>query len=257
MKATEIRIDQIDMEGTQTRCRTNQSVVDRYAEAIAEGAVFPPIVVFKDPQPARPVYYLAGGFHRTLAHKQAGLETVLAEVHKGTKEDALLYALGENHSHGLPRTDEDKRNVVRICLEDDVYGWSDKSDRWIAAKCKVSPTFVGKVRRQWEASQLSTVTVEKREGRDGKMRKAPQRKPRTDGKISGGVTFDVQEIEAAAEPGTTFDDSKVDELLKKLARALDDRVKVKSSPESKRMHRVCVEHMRATHEKWREWRDMS
>jgi len=44
-----------------------------------------------------------------MAAKQAGVTELLAEVHEGDIDDAILYAAGANAHHGVQRTDEDKR----------------------------------------------------------------------------------------------------------------------------------------------------
>lgn len=59
-----IRID----GGTQARESINQEAVQEYAEAIAQGATFPPVTIFFDG--AEP--WLADGFHRYHAHRHAG-----------------------------------------------------------------------------------------------------------------------------------------------------------------------------------------
>jgi hypothetical protein len=48
-----------------------------------------------------------------------------------------LYAVGANASHGLKRTNRDKRNAVLVLLKDPEWqGWSDRE---IARRCVVSP----------------------------------------------------------------------------------------------------------------------
>jgi N6-adenosine-specific RNA methylase IME4 len=137
--------------GTQTRAALYENVVNDYATAIGEGAVFPPVVVFHDGE----TYWLADGFHRYGAHKQCGLVEIDAEIRQGTRRDAVLYSVGANSSHGLRRTNEDKRRAVLMLLEDSE--WTRWSDNAIAEKCGVSHPFVGRIR-----SSLVTVTSEPR-----------------------------------------------------------------------------------------------
>jgi len=59
---------------------------------MAEGAVFPPIVVFVDGACS----YLADGYHRRRAAEQSQRATIAVELRPGTKNDALWYALGAN-----------------------------------------------------------------------------------------------------------------------------------------------------------------
>jgi hypothetical protein len=133
--------------GTQSRDSLNEQTVQEYAEAMREGAQFPPIVVFHDGSK----HWLADGFHRFMAARKADLAELDAVVHQGTRRDAVLYSVGANAAHGLPRTNADKRLAVTMLLQDDE--WAAWSDREIARRCAVSPSFVGKTRE----SILSTV----------------------------------------------------------------------------------------------------
>jgi hypothetical protein len=59
--------------------------VKRYADMLD---TLPPVVVFETAEGL----LLADGYHRVAAARRSGLETVEAEVHCGTRHDALLYA---------------------------------------------------------------------------------------------------------------------------------------------------------------------
>src|SRR5262245_22659396 len=126
--------------GTQGRVKIDETTVAEYAEALAEGAKFPPLVVYFDGTD----YWLADGFHRWLARQKAGLTEVEVEVRQGTRRDAVLHACGANESHGLRRSNEDKRKAVRTLLEDEE--WSRWSDREIARACATTHPFVAKMR---------------------------------------------------------------------------------------------------------------
>lgn len=58
--------------------------------------------------------------------------------------DAILFSVGVNSSHGLRRTNADKRRSVMRLLDD--AEWSTWSDREIARRCGVSQPFVGNLR---------------------------------------------------------------------------------------------------------------
>lgn len=135
-KLSEIRTD----GGTQSRIGLDRAKVEEYREAIASGDDFPALVAFYDGTD----YWLADGFHRHAAAKLAGVDVFLVDVKQGTRRDAVLYAVGANATHGLPRTADDKRRAVETLLRDEE--WAQWSDREIARRCKVSPTFVGKIR---------------------------------------------------------------------------------------------------------------
>ena len=126
--------------GTQPREFLNELVLSDYTEALGLGAEFPPLTLFYDGSQ----YWLADGFHRFFAAKKLGTGSVTAEVHQGTRRDAVLYAMGANATHGLRRTNADKRRAVFTLLKDEE--WQRWSNREIARQCGVTPTFVGKLR---------------------------------------------------------------------------------------------------------------
>lgn len=132
--------------GTQSRALLNDQVVSDYAEAIKAGATFPPIVVFYDGKK----HWLADGFHRFHAYQKAGRTTVDADVRQGTRRDAILHSVGANETHGLRRTNADKRRAVITLLSDPE--WVEQSERWIAGAAKVSHTYVQKIRAEYLAT---------------------------------------------------------------------------------------------------------
>lgn len=138
--------------GTQARTEINQAIVAEYAEALTNGATFPPVVVFEDGVSI----WLADGFHRFHAHGKANIETIDCDVRTGTQREAVLYSLSANASHGLRRTNDDKRKAVNVLLADPE--WSVWSARNIAAACGVSSTFVDGIK-----SSLQTVCSDKKE----------------------------------------------------------------------------------------------
>lgn len=139
MKNININTIRID-GGTQSRVEIDNDVVSDYAEAIKVGMAFPPVVVFNDGAD----HWLADGFHRFHAHKHAGKASIAAEVRDGTVRDAILYSVGANGTHGLRRTNADKRKSVGTMLADAV--WMLWSDRKIAESCGVSQPFVSGMR---------------------------------------------------------------------------------------------------------------
>jgi hypothetical protein len=131
---------------SQARVKVHTSVVCQYAEAMREqlsegGLQFPPVVLFSDEQQ----HWIGDGFHRVLAARQAELTEILAEVRPGNQRDALLYCITSNQTHGLPRTNADKRRAVGLLLRD--QEWSQWSDREIARRCQVGHILVGRLRR--------------------------------------------------------------------------------------------------------------
>jgi hypothetical protein len=117
-------------------------VVQSYAEAMQDGAVFPPLVVFHDGDD----YWLADGFHRRVAADSIGLTEFRCEVRNGNLRDAILFSCQVNAAHGSPRTAEDKRRAVMKLLQDDE--WSHWSDREIARNARVGHPLVAKLRAE-------------------------------------------------------------------------------------------------------------
>lgn len=128
--------------GTQPRAQMNPVTVENYAEDMQSGAAFPPIVVFYDGSD----YWLADGFHRLAAAKRAELEHIKADVRQGTRRDAVLFSVGANATHGLRRTNDDKRRAVMTLLHDDE--WKSQPIRWMARQCAVSEGFVHKLQKE-------------------------------------------------------------------------------------------------------------
>jgi len=139
MKTINIKTIRID-GGTQSRVEINNEIVTEYAEAIKVGAEFPPVVVFNDGADN----WLADGFHRFHAHNQAGKASIATDVRTGTARDAVLFSLGANGTHGLNRTNADKRKAVATMLND--FEWAAWSSNAIAKACGVSHTFVDSLR---------------------------------------------------------------------------------------------------------------
>lgn len=126
--------------GTQPRAALDAATVEAYAEAIRAGVAFPPVVVFHDGTD----HWLADGFHRVAAHEAAEFEEIHVDIRAGTRRDAVLFACGANETHGLRRTNEDKRRAVLLLLGDEEWsGWSDSE---IGRRARVSHTFVAKLR---------------------------------------------------------------------------------------------------------------
>jgi uncharacterized ParB-like nuclease family protein len=143
MKTSSIDISTIRIDGgTQSRWQCDADVVEDYAAAIGAGAVFPPVTIYHDGS----AYWLADGFHRVEAHTQAGKKKIAVDIRQGTRRDAILYSVGANDTHGLRRSNSDKRCAIGCMLDDEE--WSKWSDREIARQCRVGHHLVAKVRAE-------------------------------------------------------------------------------------------------------------
>lgn len=144
-----------DIKETQSRVRLNSETLADYAEAMRDGEEFPPVELFFDGKN----YYLVDGFHRFAAHMSVHGENepINADVIPGSLRDAILCSVSVNATHGLPRTNADKRRAVSVLLSDEE--WGQWSSREIARRCRVSDVFVEKVRREFLVpNQIETRT---------------------------------------------------------------------------------------------------
>jgi hypothetical protein len=138
-----IRIRNIRRDGgTQPRAQLDPETLDNYIQGLQEGTHFPPVTLFYDGEN----YWLADGFHRVRAHEELGQDNIMADVKAGTRREAILYSVGANATHGLRRSNADKRRVVETLLNDPE--WRQWSDREIASRCSVSHPLVGQIRQE-------------------------------------------------------------------------------------------------------------
>ncbi|MBU8922289.1 MAG: ParB/RepB/Spo0J family partition protein [Bacteroidales bacterium] len=139
----ELEISTLDMDSdVQSRAHMNGKIVKSYAREIEEGSKFPPATVFHDGNH----YWLADGFHRVKARQQLGQQSIEAAILDGDKRAAILYGVGANATHGLRRTNADKRRAVELLLKD--KEWANWSDREIARQCAVSNRLVTNMRTE-------------------------------------------------------------------------------------------------------------
>lgn len=218
----EIKID----GGTQSRREINNDTVSEYADALRHDAAFPPVTVFFDGAD----YWLADGFHRLHAHREAGLTSICADVKNGTKREAVLFSVGANASHGLRRTNADKHKAVKTLLNDSE--WCAWSDNKIAGACGVSHTFVSQVRaailqplqdsedqsrsrtveRGGKIYQQKTANIGKKQGAIERLEANAQHDSGRD--VFGPSPEEIAEADAAIAEEKQINDEKVEMLLR-------------------------------------------
>lgn len=146
-----VKLSKIKQDGgTQARERMNPETIREYMEAMEAGATFPPVVLFQDGSDL----WLGDGFHRVAAAREAGMLAINAEMRQGGYRDAVLFAVGANATHGLRRTNADKRRAVSRLLDD--QEWAEWSDNEISKKCGVSQPFVSKMRAERVITVISS-----------------------------------------------------------------------------------------------------
>jgi hypothetical protein len=178
----QLLVESIRIDGkTQSREKIDPDAVTEYAEAMktagsllrqdsgghAEQA-WPPLTVFFDGTE----YWLADGFHRLLAAQRNGKKNIKAEVMEGTREDAAWAACAANKTHGLRRTNPDKRKAVEMSLK----LHPELSDDKIGIHVGVTREFVCRIRNYLNLQPVIGSQVETRLGVDGKVRKVPAKK---------------------------------------------------------------------------------
>jgi ParB-like chromosome segregation protein Spo0J len=138
----------------QSRIALNDEAIEEYAARYEEGLKLPPLSVVK----VDDRYILVDGFHRYAALKKLGDYEVEVTILKGeTEEDAKYMSWAANKTHGLHRTNADKRKTVLEMLNHPEYG--KQADRQIALHIGVSHTYVSLMRnRQAEPPKASTFT---------------------------------------------------------------------------------------------------
>ena len=161
-KLKEIPINKINMDtSTQPREQINFIVVADYAEQYRTGAIMPAIEVVTDGE----VYWLWDGWHRTKGAEQAGKETIMANVQAGDLATAQWLSYSANQTHGLRRSNADKRRAVELALSHPKA--VTLSDQQLSNHCGVARSNVWNIRKEME----STCQIDKsatRTGRDGR-----------------------------------------------------------------------------------------
>ena len=90
MNIQTVKLDDLVTEGLQVRCSTNKDVAAEYAEAIKDGAKFPPVIVYRQSVGSASAkapggkYLLADGSHRVGAARELGLVEIEADTAEPT-----------------------------------------------------------------------------------------------------------------------------------------------------------------------------
>lgn len=129
-------------EKLQPRVAMDKATIEEYATAIKNGDKLPPVTIFYDGTK----YWLSDGWHRLEAAISAGQTDISAEIRRGSYEDALKYSLSANATHGLKRSQADKKRAIINALN----AFPLESSRRIARLVHVDDKTVGKYREELE-----------------------------------------------------------------------------------------------------------
>jgi hypothetical protein len=146
-------------------------------------------------------FYLTRGWHRVAALKKIGRKEVECVLKDGTWEEALLDAIGDNHTHGLRFNNKDKRHAVGLALKQ----CPDLSGRRIAEAVGVSHAFVDSVK-----SGVATVATDP---------KKPLKKPLSPAARS--IKSNLVKLVQNPQPGTDWEEETI-AAVKALAAVLRD-----------------------------------
>lgn len=142
-----LRLDQ----RLQCRDQVPEAIIKEYEDGWKSKVPFPPIsAVQVDGE-----LYVTDGFCRVMAAQNVGKSRVEAVVTVGTWKDAMRAACGANASHGLRRTNADKRKATEIALRE----FPDETIRAIAEMVGVSHTYVQNLRSPKEAEPVEPKAV--------------------------------------------------------------------------------------------------
>ncbi len=172
MPLEHVVIDRIRQDAdSQPRAHFDYTAAEEYGDDIANGAEFPPVVLFFDGEN----YWPGDGFHRIKATELHGWQgeggqreatKILAEVHSGTLQDARWFACGANKTNGIRRTNEDKARAVKRALEHPKG--AGLSDHQIAEHVGVAVSTVGDWRKRL-APTVGNLQSGKRIGKDKRV----------------------------------------------------------------------------------------
>lgn len=145
MKTQLVYLNEIDIENSpKVRAAVNEETVKDYAEAYRRKEKLPPPVLFQDK--GEKYFRLGDGLHRVSGATVNGDKTLVCEVREGGFEEALTFALTCNTTHGLRRSQADKKRVVEAALAQ----WPKLSDTELGKRCSVDHKTVAAYRKGME-----------------------------------------------------------------------------------------------------------
>lgn len=115
-------LDDIDLSASITNQARFDAIhpatVDRYTEAVADGAVFPPVIVRRVVRPnGDRKHVVLSGNHRVRAHIDARCGTIDAYLVDCDDLTALEISYADNATHGLPTTDAERVAHALVLVE--------------------------------------------------------------------------------------------------------------------------------------------
>ena len=171
----DLLISDIELDSAlQTREHLDYDKVLEYRASLDRGDSLPPISVVRD-RDNPDLLRITDGFHRLSAHTMRGAISITAEIITLDQAGAVLLAASANRSHGLPRSQMDKRRAVALLLGNPEY--TKWANRKIANALNIDDKTISAVRGQLEqAGKIEPVSV--RETSNGRMQVAQHKVPK-------------------------------------------------------------------------------
>lgn len=164
-------------------------VDQRHVSALCEvESSLPPIVVDGE------TMEVLDGAHRLSVALRLGRSHIAATYFSGSRSEAVAEAVRLNSEHGKPLTRDERRRAAARLLELD----ATQSDRSIGRICGLSPTTVGTIRRR---AVQSPSHGQVRRGKDGRIRRLPEREPLKVSRQDGATPDPVPTALVVDEPG--------------------------------------------------------
>lgn len=171
----------------------------------------------------------ADGFHRVKAAEKAGLTEYPAEVHQGTKDDAISFALKANATHGVRLTDADKQKKLKAALK--IAAFKEMSNNALAKSIGVSEFFVRAHRPATSAPTVRTAVSKtgktskvdtSRIGKKGGKKAKPAKKKGKDAPATGKT--DEEKALAGIGDGATVKafDADTEAAIKKIVASVNE-----------------------------------
>lgn len=197
MKTQTLSIDLLRTDGdTQNRIAINEETVEDYAELISEAdGEWPlgPLDVFHDGSE----YFVADGFHRTMAAERAKRASIPCRVRRGTAKDARIFGMTANDVHGLRFSRADKRACVEWLLDNG----GKLTQTEIASKAGVSLRLVKYIVAERKPKKVQIAPFESEDRKDSSDKGKPGGESATPEEVSSPVEDDPVSSQPAAETG--------------------------------------------------------
>jgi hypothetical protein len=255
-----VELDEIELDDTSTQSRVglNQDTVARYTEmwdkfqgGEGETPFDSDIELFYDGD----IYWIGAGWHRTVAAKESGKNSIPANINDGNKDDAIAFSCGQDVKCGTPKTLNDRRKSVRLMLEVRPE-WSVNR---IATHCGVSHYMVQRIK---DGDGIDDSLPERPEPVSAPANRPPRPSLPVTPFTQTPDEEDVVEAPAAAKPSGSLPqladiDAQIEGGLKRITNLIDSRANALRGRGQQHMEYKAViqDHLAEAYSQFQEWRE--